>query len=165
MRRGSSAEPSQASHVSSGVLFDLYVKTNRATTDTAEYNQLREQAERILNDEQVKRSITWDDPTEPPKLDADRVDEFVNDPDFRSLSKADQKQMYEELTGRKVSGHFVLYRIPDYMKTVIPSKTTSLGGLVNIIGFIGVTIFCLALYFPLTTSIIDLFRRRRTIKK
>ncbi len=126
-RRGVSTQSSNASN--SG-LFDLYVKTNRATTGTTEEGQLKEQAERILND--------------------DRVIQFVPD---------------DKMGRPGPEGHFELDGIPDYMKIIVPSETTSLGGIANTVGLISITIFCLALYFPLTKSIVDLFRLRRTAKK
>ena len=93
--------------------------------------------------------------------------QLTSDPDWNKLSQSEQDAVFNELAkdiepSRPVP--FMLL-IPDYMKIVVPSQTTSVGGFVNVVGLIGVTIFCLALYFPLVRSMVDLFKRRRSVKK
>lgn len=149
------------SGATSSLPVDLYVRTNRATTGTTEHSQLKEQAERILNDSEIPRTYPEARGTPPAKSREELAVRLAKDPDFKALSPDEQKRVFEELAKDTQPGPFILRDIPNYMRTVIAPRPTSLGDLVNWVGLIALTILCLALYFPLVTSIVRLVKHRR----
>ncbi len=113
--------------------FILYVKTNRPMNGEDEHTRLKEKVEEILNAKETVLSY-HEDQSPPSKWTQ-----------YRAPTPEDKFDL----------------KIPPHAGIVTVSALTQLvGSAIKLIGFLTISIFCLAGYFPIIKGIVKLFKRR-----